>query len=81
MGQRITGLRLPANIMFTNGATSVTVGSHFATGFSMDGIVESLERDGDAVVLTFEKTGQQVLLFGSGMLAEIQPAKPKEKGK
>ena len=81
MGQRITGLRLPANIMFTNGATSVTVGSHFATGFSMDGIVESLERDGDAVVLTFEKTGQQVLLFGSGMLAEIEPTKPKEKAK
>ena len=76
MGQKITGLRLPANVMFTNGDSSVMVGRHFSTGFSMDGIVESLERDGDVVVLTFKDTGAQVLLFGSGMIAEVESKRP-----
>ena len=80
MGQKITGLRLPANVMFTNGDSSVMVGRHFSTGFSMDGIIESLERDGDVVLLTFKDTGNQVLLFGSGMIAEVAKEEPKKKG-
>lgn len=76
MGRKITGMRLPANVMFTNGDSSVAVGRHFTTGFTMSGIVESLEVEGDAVLLTFAGTNDQVLLFGSGALAEV--ARPVE---
>ncbi len=83
MGRKITGMRLPANVMFTNGDTAVMVGRHFSTGFTMNGIVESLEQDGETVLLTYEGSKDQVILFGSGALAEVarpeQKAKPAEK--
>jgi hypothetical protein len=77
MGRKITGMRLPANVMFTNGDSSVKVGSHFSTGFTMNGIIESLEQDGETVLLTFEGSKDQVLLFGSGAIAEL--ARPEKK--
>ncbi len=79
--RKLTGMRLPANVMFTNGATSVQVGSAFSTGFTMNGIVESLEQDGDVVLLTFEGSKDQVLLFGSGALGEVARAAPAKASK
>lgn len=79
MGRKITGMRLPANVMFTNGSSSLQVGAHFATGFTMSGIVESMEQEGDVVVVTFAETKDQVVLFGSGAIAEVAPKQEKKK--
>ena len=78
--RQLSGLRLPANITFTNGDGSIAVGRHFATGFMLDGIVKSIDQEGEHIVVTFEGGGQ-FILYGSGMYGEVLPTEAKRKPK
>lgn len=76
----LTGVRLPANVTFTNGAGSLSVGNHFSTGFSMSGIVQQIEQEGEHIVVTLEG-GDQFVLYGSGMYGEVAKVEEKPKKK
>lgn len=74
------GFSLPSNVRWNhNGEGSLVVGNHFKTGFHMEGIVKELREHGDNILLTFE-TGEQVVIFSTGMVAEVMP-EPQEKKK
>ena len=78
----IRGFSLPSTVRWNhNGEGSLMVGSHFKTGFHMEGIVKELRYDGENILLTFEGDGGQVLIFPTGMVAEVlpEPKKPERK--
>lgn len=69
--QRISSLSAPTNVPLSNGSSSLSVGNHFASGFSnASGIIEAIWDEGDRIRIVFQ-SGAEVLLFPTGMLAEV----------
>lgn len=69
--KRIASLSAPTNVPLSNGSSSLSVGNHFASGFgNASGIVEAIWDEGDRFRIVFQ-SGAEVLLFPTGMLAEV----------
>ena len=76
--KRIASLSAPTNVPLSNGSSSLSVGNNFSSGFAnASGIVKEMLDEGDRIRIVFE-SGAEVLLFPSGMLAEVlqEPKKP-----
>jgi hypothetical protein len=70
--QDITGFNLPANVVFPMGGTSVMVGGDFRTGMTIGGIVTRITHIGHGTMrLYFQGQDRSVLVFSSGMVAEL----------
>jgi hypothetical protein len=70
--QRIASLSAPTNVPLSNGSSSLSVGNNFASGFgNASGIIEAIWDEGDRFRIVFT-SGAMVLLFPTGMLAEVQ---------
>lgn len=68
-GLKLSGVRLPANVMLPNGDTGFAVGSHLKTGFGVEGIVTEMRIVGTNVLITIAG-GARAVLFSSGMLGQ-----------
>jgi hypothetical protein len=67
------GVSLPSNVRWNhNGEGGLVVGAHFKTGFFAEGTVTEMREHGENVLITLDGGGQ-VLLFPSGMIAEVLP--------
>lgn len=76
----LRGVRLPSGArLHHNGESAVMVGSHLKSGFFMEGIIKEMREHGDKVLITLEN-GDQMLLYSTGMLAEVA-SQPKEKAR
>ena len=73
------GFSLPSNVRWNhNGEGSLVIGAHFKTGFFMEGIVKELREQGQNILLTFD-SGDQVVIFPTGMVAEVLAPEPEKK--
>jgi len=65
----LAGFTMPANVVLTNGSSSMMIGNQYSNGIGVSGIVDRITYIGGGVIRV--KVGDKsVLIFSSGMAAE-----------
>lgn len=65
----LAGFTMPANVVLTNGSSSMMLGGHYSNGISVSGNVDRITYIGGGV-MRVRVGAQSVLIFASGMAAE-----------
>jgi len=69
----LAGFTMPANVVLTNGSSSLMLGNHYSNGIGVSGNVDRITYIGGGVMRV--RVGEQsVLIFSSGMAGEEMSA-------